>query len=364
MEAHPPAPPEALEERQGWELHCKLLLPLRPLPDPGNLPVVVATRMSLSFPLLISAVPLWAIDWTRARNQQAEQAWREWLTTHREDWAKLRGDEAHREQVEKPVERIAPTACWFSDGGIASNFPVHFFDAPLPRWPTFAINLGPFHPDHPWQPNESQNVWLPRDNRGGIAETWAPLDATPGLGSLVGFGHAIVESMRNWMDNTQVRVPGFRDRIAHVRLKPDEGGLNLNMPRARITALAERGRSAGAELARRFGPNPGSDTVLTWDNHRWVRYRSTMGLLEDFLNRFHKTYETRPSPSERTYEELVARDSETPPRTYVFRGTESASALAATRGLVNLIQQWRANGQIFGNGAPRPRPELRPRPRV
>jgi hypothetical protein len=32
------------------------------LPDPKDLPVVVATRMSLSFPLLLSAVPLWAID--------------------------------------------------------------------------------------------------------------------------------------------------------------------------------------------------------------------------------------------------------------------------------------------------------------
>jgi hypothetical protein len=26
-------------------------------------------------------------------------------------------------------------------------------------------------------------------------------------------------------------MPGFRDRIAHVCLGPDEGGLNLDMPR-------------------------------------------------------------------------------------------------------------------------------------
>jgi predicted acylesterase/phospholipase RssA len=30
---------------------------------------------------------------------------------------------------------------WFSDGGIASNFPIHFFDAWLPRRPTFGVNL-------------------------------------------------------------------------------------------------------------------------------------------------------------------------------------------------------------------------------
>lgn len=30
---------------------------------------------------------------------------------------------------------------WFSDGGICSNFPIHFFDDWLPNRPTFGINL-------------------------------------------------------------------------------------------------------------------------------------------------------------------------------------------------------------------------------
>ena len=30
---------------------------------------------------------------------------------------------------------------WFSDGGICSNLPIHFFDQPLPLRPTFAIDL-------------------------------------------------------------------------------------------------------------------------------------------------------------------------------------------------------------------------------
>ena len=74
------------------------------LPDVEQLPVVFAVRMSLSFPLLLSAVPLWAVDY--GGTDQAE-----------------------------PV--------WFSGGGITSNLPVHFFDALLPTRPTFAINLGP-----------------------------------------------------------------------------------------------------------------------------------------------------------------------------------------------------------------------------
>ena len=35
---------------------------MRRLPEPKLLPVVIAARMSLSFPFLISPVPLWTID--------------------------------------------------------------------------------------------------------------------------------------------------------------------------------------------------------------------------------------------------------------------------------------------------------------
>jgi hypothetical protein len=51
--------------KRGRELVLRRLLsPLRPMPDAGHMPVVVATRMSLSFPLLISAVPMHEVDWS------------------------------------------------------------------------------------------------------------------------------------------------------------------------------------------------------------------------------------------------------------------------------------------------------------
>ena len=68
-------------------------LGLRRLPQ-GELPVLVAARLSLSFPVLFKAVPLWVVPGARA-----------------------------------------PYRCWFSDGGICANFPIHLFDAVLPRWP-------------------------------------------------------------------------------------------------------------------------------------------------------------------------------------------------------------------------------------
>src|SRR5262245_23743539 len=65
--------------------------------------------MSLSFPVLLSAVPLYAANF-----------------------------ECAPENGKYSLER-----CWFSDGGLTSNFPIHFFDAPLPGRPTFGINLVP-----------------------------------------------------------------------------------------------------------------------------------------------------------------------------------------------------------------------------
>ena len=79
---------------------------LRELPA-GELPIVVATRLSLSFPVLFSAVPLWAID------------------------------------HEPALENRRLRRCWFSDGGICSNFPIHLFDSAIPGWPTFGISLAP-----------------------------------------------------------------------------------------------------------------------------------------------------------------------------------------------------------------------------
>ena len=96
-------------------------------------------------------------------------------------------------------------------------------------------------------------------------------------------------------------MPGYRDRVVHVKLAEDEGGLNLSMPPKIIEALGERGERAGELLAGRFAPTPtgnqvlidpktGEPVVLTWDNHRWVRYRSFMAAVELVARRFRATW--------------------------------------------------------------------------
>lgn len=282
--AYPPAAPRGASDRREWALLCELLAPLRPLPPPADLPVVVAARMSLSFPILISAVPLWTVDWTRKANQDAWAAWRTW---------QHHGGTGPKPQTVPQAER-----CWFSDGGITSNFPVHFFDQPLPSRPTFAINLRPFHPDHPRKPQECDNIWMPKTNLGGQREWWTRWDQAAGFGRLTGFLHAIADTMQNWSDNTQLGVPGYRDRVVHVSHTDSEGGINLDMEAGAITAMSERGAWAGRRLVEYYTtpPEPGPNgRKVSWENHRWVRYRSTMSILEGMFRRLHTAY-TRDQP--------------------------------------------------------------------
>lgn len=240
--------------------------PLRPLPRRADWPVVVAVRMSLSFPVLLSAVPLYAIDWSLKANAECRQAINAAATPEQ------RG--AHPLQAKR---------IWFSDGGIGSNMPLHLFDTLLPGHPTFAVNLKTGHPDYPIQEGQPGNgggrVYLPVDNRGGSQRFWnAPDDRTP-LGGLTGFLASIVDTMQNWRDEIQFPYPGFRDRIVQISQRPDEGGLNLDMPPKNIAALSGAGAMAAARLIDRFHP-AGAEGGAGWHNHEQVRLGTFLGTVQ------------------------------------------------------------------------------------
>ncbi|MFI9816105.1 patatin-like phospholipase family protein [Saccharothrix variisporea] len=183
---------------------------------PRDLPVALAVRMSMPMPGLIAAVPL-----CRAEPE--------------------------------------PRVHWFSDGGITSNFPIHFFDSLLPRWPTFGLTLGPFR-------DGTDPVWLPEQD---ASTTGTPYrDVTRPLQ----FATAILDTMLDWRDTMQSALPGYRGRIAHIRLAEGEGGTNLFMTPETILTLAERGRRAGALLRDRFTADDAEKT----DRYRWIRMRLAM----------------------------------------------------------------------------------------
>ncbi len=135
-------------------------------------------------------------------------------------------------------------------------------------------------------------------NGQGQTENWSNPPEGGRLSQFLWFLGQIVDTMHNWRDNIQLKVPGFRDRIAQIHLRDEEGGINLKMPPEYITALSTRGAYAARVLAERFSDDPPPDTILTWDNHCWVRLRSTMGLLEQHVARIERAFAGQGGPDD------------------------------------------------------------------
>ena len=307
------------------------------LPNAADLPVVAA-RMSLSFPILFRAVPLYTVDYTLRQAKEGEPPPKE-----ESGGALAQG------------ALLEPERCWFLDGGICSNFPLHLFDGPLPRWPTFGINLQSTRKDRP-----DSVVWLPERNEEGFGEVWSRMPDLAGAGTLLSYLSTIVDTARNWMDNRQVGVPGYRDRVVQVRLdEASEGGLNLNMPPSLVDKVSKRGEMAADLLISHFH-NPKPDVKLTWDNHRWIRLRSTFSLLEGVLLGIAENLDN-PEDGDRSYRELLKRSSADPPDSYRLSGRQRNFFLAWIDGLASLVEDLHKTpaDRRFSQGAPRPRPSLR-----
>ena len=231
---------------------------------------------------------------------------------------------------------------------------MHFFDTPLPVRPTFAIDLDGFHPDHGRGPDEAQNVYLPSSNAGGLLDRWHRFDQGPGLSSLAGFASGIVRTMQNHVDSSLARQPGYRDRIVHVHTAPDEGGMNLTMPPELISSLTLRGQAAGRALVERFAETPGTDPGLSWDNHRWVRYRSALAALTELLEQLAAAWREDPE-GERTYRELAERSDDVGPSGYRFTSeAQRQLALTLTELLADVGERAERGPGSVTRGAPRP----------
>jgi hypothetical protein len=210
----------------------------RRLPQPMDLPVIVATRMSLSFPLLFKAVPLYAEDY--------------------EIFRIVRGLGA---KPERRIRRI-----WMSDGGISSNFPIHLFDAPLPTRPTFAFSLDSLEWD---AATLKERVLLPQDAWTGLGVQIQNIET---IGK---FAWQVFYSAKDWQDQLLSGMTGQRERIAHIYLSGGEGGLNLDMKPEVSRALMGYGLAAGRKFA--LGE-------FNFDEHRWRRllafYRNSIGWID------------------------------------------------------------------------------------
>jgi predicted acylesterase/phospholipase RssA len=319
------------------------------LPEADNLPVTVAMRMSLSFPILISAVPLYTINQAAFRRRNG------------------------KEKLELTKEDLQLN--WFSDGGISSNFPIQFFDSWLPSRPTFGIKLASLPPEA-FNKNKTQvnadavsvvtapenlqekpdtanvdqdtlckSVYIPKANH-PPAQEWV---AIPRLGSFI---RAIWSTAQNYRDNTQSILPSYRERVVQVRLSDEEGGLNLSMDNDTIKRVVKKGDIAGQKILDYFN----------FDHHQWVRFQVLMGLLERELTKM----ETVLREEQLDYERLAKSQRESSgtnrfpyPRDEMW----CEKALVRVSELRKLTKDW-SDLCVFAEDTPLPEPVLRVTPEL
>jgi len=327
------------------------------LPGKGRMPVLVAMRMSLSFPLLISAVPL------------HEPVGRRTLRGTEGD-ALDDGAEAKEATLSQSTDSLATGGemplsliegfriCWFSDGGVSSNFPLHLFDAPLPRWPTFAINLVyPQSDDSPPvanpEPQSAQDraeaaVWLPLHNNRGWQRSYSSIARPLALAEVSAFVFGIVGTMQNWRDLLQSRAPGQRDRIVHVALDTVEGGMNLDMSQDILDSISLKGTVAGERLYQ-----------FSFDNHYWVRWRNVASGLQRYTIQIAASAKMVPPIPAYTAAFATVRTGAPSPVSYKLRSADAQrTAEALFADLVARGEEWADLGPDLSDGTPRPLPQM------
>jgi hypothetical protein len=235
---------------QGLSVPYQKRVPPDPEPSPetagyfelpsADLPVVVAVRMAMSFPGLISAIPVYAIDY------------------------------GARKSTGRKLRR-----CWMSDGGLCSNFPIHLFDSWIPAWPTFGIALLSRETAH-----DGPAVWLPDRHDRGRADLFhhGLDDDLPRRTRLGSFLLSLWMAAWQWNDRTLMRMPGVRDRVVRVYLEPGEGGLNIRMTGDTIKGLC---RKYGEPAADRFLERFADPQSTGWQEQRWVRFAVLLDALRE-----------------------------------------------------------------------------------
>lgn len=308
---------------------------LRELPG-GAMPIVVAARLSLCFPVLFSCVPVYAVDYERREGQR----------------------------------RLG--RCLLSDGGLHTNFPIHLFDCAHPRWPTFALMLERRLTDF-----KAQARWLPKTHQEGRADNWQRFvpgaddnDERPLLRRLGGLVGGLVLTMKDWNDRVTVRLPQVRNRVIRLALKEGEGQLNLAMPGTTILRMAhEYGTLAGEELVKTFAPDE-NGIKPAWREHLYVRAMVELRALSQHLSGYtqavHLQGSTQPLgdvlDAAARNRPLAQRSGRPDPAGAALTAAQRQALERAVQAVQALEGELSACAGALGPYRPVPEPELRLRP--
>jgi hypothetical protein len=203
------------------------------LPPPSMLPVVFATRISLSFPGLLQAIPLYRI--------------------------------LARSDLENDHPALAVgTPTWFSYAGLTSNCPVSFFDCHLPVRPTFGIEIA-----KPSAISDTSRAHFKR-NLDGVVDAKKSTEISNGLLSSRGLGDLILQALLPRISESK-NYKYDRERV--VQITPAVHSHWLNMPADVLNMLSKSGAIAANLFVERFLAVDVNRNA--WILHRLVRTRRT-----------------------------------------------------------------------------------------
>ncbi|MEL7463987.1 MAG: hypothetical protein AAFN79_07965 [Pseudomonadota bacterium] len=235
-------------------------LALYRMPSVADFPVAISARLSLSFPFLFATVPLWRVD----------AGWRE--------NAPPTASSGDAIVATRRNETLVVRRCLLSDGGISSNFPIHFFDSFLPQRPTFGIMLTEWSADHD-RPDERVEIYdIDSEEHCDFGAPPHDRIRVRPIGGLLSFIMRIVDTAKDWRDQSQSRLPGNADRIVTIKLTDREGGYNLAMDQETLKFMNGLGKQAGEALVRAFETDEGR----RFDDHRFMR---ALSFLQEFKER-------------------------------------------------------------------------------
>ena len=156
---------------------------------------------------------------------------------------------------------------------------------------------------------------MPKRQSDGVLDRWSRLAGESATGDMLGFVIGIFNSARNWHDNAFMKMPGYRDRSVEIWMKPGEGGLSLDMPPKVIQDLAARGERAGKAISERFAADAPQE-AMSWDGHRWTRFRSGMAGLFESLMALRRSAQVPPMAGGRSLQTLLGNNAEPPAHKY------------------------------------------------
>jgi hypothetical protein len=147
----------------------------------------------------------------------------------------------------------------------------------------------------------------------------------------LGFAKAILDTMQNWSDSTQLGMNTFSNRVPEIRLSKMEGGINLSMTSTVIDNIASRGADAAVLL-------DGFDLPA----HQVDRAQMSLRLLEDLLTGMQESLQEGFMP---TIDGLNPTRAE------------------ATRRLFDLVASWGDAHPLSSGASPRLQADFRQAPR-